>query len=181
MGDTQRLSPEEQIAFAREQFEQARDFTVAVEEEFAILDPETLALTNRFEELQAAAKDTPLEALSVKFENTTGVAYTGSDPVVLAKVLVDFAKEHPTKWKEVGTMTLIPGFMLSELKTAFLMGFKIYLPFLIIDMVIATVLISMGMMMLPPAMISLPFKLLLFVLVNGWHLIVANLLGSFET
>src|ERR671936_2360044 len=61
MGDTQRLSPEEQIAFAREQYEQARDFTVAVEEEFAILDPETLALTNRFEELQAAAQGTALE------------------------------------------------------------------------------------------------------------------------
>ena len=61
MGDTQRLGPEEQIAFAREQFEQASDFTVAVEEEFAVLDPETLSLTNRFEELQAAAKDTPLE------------------------------------------------------------------------------------------------------------------------
>ena len=87
----------------------------------------------------------------------------------------------PASWGEVSTTTLIPSFMLSELKTAFLMGFKIYLPFLIIDMVIATVLISMGMMMLPPAMISLPFKLLLFVLVNGWHLIVANLLGSFET
>src|SRR5919197_298956 len=61
MGDTQRLSPEEQIGFAREQYEQARDFTVAVEEEFAILDPDTLALTNRFEELQAAAQGTPLE------------------------------------------------------------------------------------------------------------------------
>jgi flagellar biosynthetic protein FliP len=82
-------------------------------------------------------------------------------------------------WEDVSTATLIPAFMLSELKTAFLMGFKIYLPFLIIDMVISTVLISMGMMMLPPAMISLPFKLLLFVLVNGWHLIVDNLMGSF--
>src|SRR6188472_3808952 len=61
MGDTQRLSPDEQISFAREQFEQASDFTVAVEEEFAVLDPDTLSLTNRFEELQAAAKDTPLE------------------------------------------------------------------------------------------------------------------------
>jgi len=87
----------------------------------------------------------------------------------------------PTTWAEVKTSALVPAFMLSELKTAFLMGFKIYLPFLIIDMVISTVLISMGMMMLPPAMISLPFKLLLFVLVNGWHLIVANLMGSFVT
>jgi flagellar biosynthetic protein FliP len=85
----------------------------------------------------------------------------------------------PQKWDDVKTMTLIPAFMLSELKTAFLLGFKIYLPFLIIDMVISTVLISMGMMMLPPVLISLPFKLLLFVLVNGWHLITASLMGSF--
>ena len=85
----------------------------------------------------------------------------------------------PAKWDDVKTMTLIPAFMLSELKTAFLLGFKIYLPFLIIDMVISTVLISMGMMMLPPVLISLPFKLLLFVLVNGWHLITASLMGSF--
>ena len=76
-------------------------------------------------------------------------------------------------------MTLIPAFMLSELKTAFLMGFKIYLPFLIIDIVISSVLISMGMMMLPPAMIALPFKLLLFVLVDGWRLITVGLMSSF--
>jgi flagellar biosynthetic protein FliP len=69
--------------------------------------------------------------------------------------------------------------MLSELKTAFLMGFKVYLPFLIIDLVVSAVLISMGMMMMPPTLVSLPFKLLLFVLVNGWHLITASLLGSF--
>ena len=85
----------------------------------------------------------------------------------------------PDHWRDVPTMTLIPAFMLSELKTAFLIGFKVYLPFLIIDMVVSTVLISMGMMMLPPVLMSLPFKLLLFVLVNGWHLIVGNLIGSF--
>jgi flagellar biosynthetic protein FliP len=84
-------------------------------------------------------------------------------------------------WNEVGTTALIPAFMLSELKTAFMLGFKVYLPFLIIDMVISTVLVSMGMMMLPPVLISLPFKLLLFVLVDGWHLITANLMGSFIT
>jgi flagellar biosynthetic protein FliP len=88
-------------------------------------------------------------------------------------------QSQPKKWDDVRTMTLIPAFMLSELKTAFLLGFKIYLPFLIIDIVISTVLISMGMMMLPPVLISLPFKLLLFVLVNGWHLITASLMGSF--
>ncbi len=92
----------------------------------------------------------------------------------------DFAgKPRPQTWDEVGTMTLIPAFVLSELKTAFILGFKVYLPFLIIDMVISTVLISMGMMMLPPVMISLPFKLLLFVLVDGWHLITHRLMSSF--
>ncbi len=85
------------------------------------------------------------------------------------------------KWKDISTMTIVPAFMLSELKTAFYMGFKVYLPFLIIDMVISAVLISMGMMMLPPVLISLPFKLLLFVLVDGWHLITASLMGSFVT
>lgn len=88
-------------------------------------------------------------------------------------------KPEPKSWDEVGTMTLIPAFMLSELKTAFLMGFKIYLPFLVIDMVISSILISMGMMMLPPVLISLPFKLLLFVLVDGWRLITSSLMSSF--
>jgi flagellar biosynthetic protein FliP len=83
------------------------------------------------------------------------------------------------KWGQVGTTALIPAFMLSELKTAFLLGFQVYLPFLIIDMVISSVLVSMGMMMLPPALVSLPFKLLLFVLVDGWHLITGSLMGSF--
>jgi len=96
-------------------------------------------------------------------------------------LFTDFAREKPRTYADVGTMTLVPAFMLSELKTAFLMGFKIYLPFLIIDMVISAVLISMGMMMLPPVLISLPFKLLLFVLVDGWRLITQGLLGSFMT
>lgn len=81
---------------------------------------------------------------------------------------------------QVSTTALIPAFILSELKTAFVMGFRIYLPFLVIDMVIASILISMGMMMLPPVLISLPFKILLFVLADGWHLIIQTLLGSFE-
>lgn len=81
--------------------------------------------------------------------------------------------------EDVDMLSLIPAFILSELKIAFLMGFRIYLPFLIIDMVISSVLISMGMLMLPPVLISLPFKLLLFVLVDGWVLVVGNLLHSF--
>jgi len=80
---------------------------------------------------------------------------------------------------EVPTLVLIPAFILSELKTAFVIGFRIYLPFLVIDMVIATILISMGMLMLPPVLISLPFKLLLFVLADGWHLVVTSLLAGF--
>jgi flagellar biosynthetic protein FliP len=70
--------------------------------------------------------------------------------------------------------------MLSELKTAFLIGFQIYLPFLILDLVVAAVTTSMGMLMLPPALISLPFKILLFVLLDGWHLVVKMLLESFQ-
>ncbi len=83
--------------------------------------------------------------------------------------------------EQVKTMALIPAFILSELKTAFVMGFRIYLPFLVIDMVIASILISMGMMMLPPVLISLPFKILLFVLADGWHLIVQSLLASIDS
>ncbi|MFH1745728.1 MAG: flagellar type III secretion system pore protein FliP [Planctomycetota bacterium] len=79
---------------------------------------------------------------------------------------------------EVPTTALIPAFILSELKTAFVLGFRIYLPFLVIDMVIATVLVSMGMMMLPPVLISMPFKLLLFVLADGWHLVAGSLMAS---
>jgi len=94
-------------------------------------------------------------------------------------LFADFAHEKVTNWGDVSTITLIPAYILSELKTAFLLGFKVYLPFLIIDMVISTVLISMGMMMLPPVLISMPFKLLLFVLVDGWRLITAGLMGSF--
>ena len=74
---------------------------------------------------------------------------------------------------------VIPAFIISELKTAFQMGFMLYLPFLIIDMVVASILLSMGMFMLPPVMISLPFKLLLFVLVDGWYLVVRSLVESF--
>jgi flagellar biosynthesis protein FliP len=86
----------------------------------------------------------------------------------------------PQHWEDVSTTTLIPAYVLSELKVAFMMGFRIYLPFLIIDMVISSVLISIGMQVLPPVMISLPFKLLLFVLVDGWHLVTATLLSSFN-
>lgn len=82
---------------------------------------------------------------------------------------------------KVDMLSLVPAFALSEMKVAFLMGFKVYLPFLVIDMVISSILISMSMMMLPPVLISLPFKLLLFVMVDGWQLIVGSLMQSFVT
>lgn len=81
--------------------------------------------------------------------------------------------------RQVPLLALLPAYMLSELKTAFLIGFQIYLPFMILDIVVASVTISMGMLMLPPVLISLPFKLLLFVLVDGWRLVVEMLLESF--
>jgi flagellar biosynthetic protein FliP len=84
------------------------------------------------------------------------------------------------QYDQVPLQALLPAFMLSELKTAFLIGFQIYLPFLIVDMVIASVMVSMGMLMLPPVIISLPFKLLLFVLLDGWHLVVGMLMESFQ-
>ncbi len=86
---------------------------------------------------------------------------------------------RPKNADEVPTMTLIPAYMVSELKTAFQIGFLIFIPFLVLDMVVASVLMSMGMMMLPPVMISLPFKILLFVLVDGWGLVIGSLVKSF--
>jgi flagellar biosynthetic protein FliP len=87
--------------------------------------------------------------------------------------------ERPQNRDDVSNVVLIPAFMISELKTAFQIGFVLFLPFLVVDMVVSSVLLSMGMMMLPPVMISLPFKLLLFVLVDGWYLIVGSLVKSF--
>jgi len=86
--------------------------------------------------------------------------------------------ERPETYDDVPLSVLLPAYMLSELKTAFVIGFQIYLPFLVIDLVVSTILISMGMMMLPPVLVSLPFKLLLFVLIDGWFLTVGMLLES---
>ena len=87
--------------------------------------------------------------------------------------------ERPAVLEDIDTLVLLPAFVLSELRAAFVMGFVIYIPFLVIDMVVSSVLLSMGMMMLPPALVSLPFKLLLFVMVDGWYLITRSLVLSF--
>jgi len=95
-------------------------------------------------------------------------------------LFVDIAgMNRPKNAQDVSTSVLIPSFIISELKTAFQIGFVLYIPFLVVDMVVASVLLSMGMMMLPPIMISLPFKLMLFVLADGWYLIVGSLVKSF--
>ncbi|MER1984772.1 MAG: flagellar type III secretion system pore protein FliP [Solibacillus sp.] len=87
--------------------------------------------------------------------------------------------ERPASIEEIPLTMLVPAFALSEIKTAFQMGFMIFIPFLVIDMIVASTLMSMGMMMLPPVMISLPFKILLFILVDGWYLVMKSLLQSF--
>ncbi len=95
-------------------------------------------------------------------------------------LFVEISKtERPKNIEEVSTFILIPAFIISELKTAFQISFLLYIPFLIIDMIVASILLSMGMMMLPPVMISLPFKIILFVLADGWNLIVGSLVKSF--
>jgi flagellar biosynthetic protein FliP len=121
------------------------------------------------EAIDAAAK--PLRAFMLK--------QTGNSEL---EMFVNLSRqEAPKTADDVELTTLIPAFMISEIKTAFMIGFLIYVPFLIIDMVVASTLMSMGMMMLPPQMISLPFKLLLFVLVDGWALLAQNLVAGFHT
>jgi flagellar biosynthesis protein FliP len=136
----------------------------------------------------------PGESVQMRvFENTlqplrrfmiNQISAASGDDVVL--MLIDYRRPDPntTAWKEpenledVESSILVTAFMLTELKTAFLIGFQIFLPFLIVDLVVATILTGMGMMMLPPTLISLPFKVLLFVLIDGWTLTVAMLLQS---
>jgi flagellar biosynthetic protein FliP len=89
--------------------------------------------------------------------------------------------KKPATYQDIPITVLVPAYAISELKTAFQMGFMIFIPFLVIDMVVASTLMAMGMMMLPPVMISLPFKILLFVLVDGWYLVVKSLLTSFNS
>lgn len=96
------------------------------------------------------------------------------------KLFLDIAKEKPARPEDISMTTLIPAFMISEVKTAFEIVFIIYLPFLVIDFVVASILMSMGMMMIPPMFISLPFKLMLFVLADGWELLTKALIQSYK-
>ena len=96
------------------------------------------------------------------------------------QLFIDMGNEaQPATLEDIQSVSLFPAFVISELRTAFTMGFVIYIPFLVIDLVVSSILLSMGMMMLPPSLVSLPFKLLLFVMVDGWYLLASSLVSSF--
>ena len=108
------------------------------------------------------------------------IAAAGNEQDVYLFLGKDLSARKELTWSDVPTLSLIPAFAVSELKAAFLIGFRIYLPFVVIDMLVAAMLVSMGMLMVPPVLVSMPLKLLMFVLADGWHLVVGTLMGSFQ-
>ncbi len=125
---------------------------------------------------QKEAIDTGLKPLrEFMFEQTN------KKDIKLFLDIADYSSEDISKVEDIPTTVLIPSFIISELRTAFIIGFLIYLPFIVIDMVVASTLMSMGMMMLPPTTISMPFKILLFILVDGWNLIIGQVVRTFYT
>ncbi len=142
--------------------------------EEALLPYERAEITNQLD-MWNAAKQPIRDFMFAQIEATEGWS---SVYMVMNYRGIDTSEPETLTRADIDMLTLVPAYMLSELKVAFLMGFRVYLPFLVIDMVIASVLISMSMMMLPPVLISLPFKLLLFVLVDGWALVVGSLMSS---
>ena len=126
-----------------------------------------------------AGKITQKEALEIGLEPLREFMFAQTQ-VKDAKMFTEIAGQEWTgELKDIKTSTLIPSFMVSEMRTAFIIGFIIYIPFIVIDMVVASALMSMGMMMLPPTTISMPFKILLFVLADGWNLVIVNLVKTF--
>jgi len=119
------------------------------------------------------------EALERAAEPLKEFMFRNTKEADLALMLEIQNAPEPEGPEDVGFFTLVPAFVISELKTAFTMGFLLFLPFVIIDLIVASTMMSMGMMMVPPTLISLPFKILLFVLVDGWHLVVESLIDSF--
>ena len=127
------------------------------------------------EKTQSEAYDDAIEPLrEFMFANT------GTEELELMLAAQDI-EEPPAGPEDVSMTALIPAFILSELKAAFIIGFVVFMPFLVIDLVVSSVLMSLGMMMLPPVFVSLPFKILLFIMVNGWVLVAETLIGSFNT
>lgn len=138
-----------------------------------------------FQEINANAIQ-PLEAGTITQEEALQAAeeplrefMSGQTQVRDLQVFVDISGETYEDYDEVPFTTIVPAFILSELRTAFIIGFLIYIPFIVIDMVVSSVLMSMGMMMLPPTVVSLPFKILLFVLADGWDLVITGVVQTF--
>jgi flagellar biosynthesis protein FliP len=145
-----------------------------------VMSPTLAKVNSQALEPYRAGKLTEKQALQRGLEPVRTFMFKQTRDADLALFVKLAKKPQPHTRADVGTEVLVPAFIISELKTAFQIGFLIYLPFLIIDMVVAATLTSMGMMMLPPVLISLPFKVLLFVLVDGWHLVIQSLVGSFH-
>ena len=146
---------------------------------FFIMSPVWNQINNQAYKPYMANELTQEEALDVAANPIKDFMFKQTREKDLALFISLTNNQRPANKKDVPLSALIPAFIISELKTAFTIGFILYVPFLVIDMVVASVLLSMGMMMLPPIMISLPFKLMLFVLVDGWHLVVGSLVQSF--
>jgi len=132
----------------------------------------------------------PYRAGELSVEEAGSRAWSGLSGFLVAntrsseiELFIDMADLDPDQLTDdaLPLHVLVPAFVLSELKTAFQMGFLLFLPFLVIDLIVASILLSMGMFMLPPVMISTPFKILIFVLVDGWHLVCESVVGSFVT
>jgi flagellar biosynthetic protein FliP len=146
---------------------------------FFIMAPTFNTINNQALQPYMQEKMTQQQALTLSMDVMRDFMFSQVQESELQLLIEITKEEQPTDKKDISSLILIPAFMLSELKRAFQMGFMIYVPFLVIDMLVASVLMSMGMMMLPPIVISLPFKLLLFVLVDGWQLVVGSLMKSF--
>jgi len=127
-----------------------------------------------------AEEITDVEALEAAMEPLREFMFRQTREKDLALFIEVSNSEAPENLDDISTSTLIPAFIISELKTAFQLGFVLFLPFIVVDMVVASTLMSMGMMMLPPAMISLPFKILLFVMVDGWNVIIRSIITGFK-
>lgn len=150
---------------------------------FAVMGPTIKEVNNNAVQPYLAGKVTQEQGLSLAEKPIRAFMSKHTRPKDI-ELFMRISGENPqgaqVSMDKVPFFSLVPAFMISELKTAFQMGFIIYLPFLILDMIVASVLMAMGMMMLPPVMISLPFKLMLFVLVDGWQLVVGSIVKSFN-
>ncbi len=147
---------------------------------FFIMTPTFTAINDTALQPLMANKITQSQALDRAQVPVRAFMFKHVRPSDLSLMVYAAHEPRPRTQDDVPTMVLIPAFILSELHTAFQIGFMIFLPFLVIDIVVSSALMAMGMMMLPPTTISLPFKLLLFVMVDGWHLVVQSLLLGFN-